>query len=437
MRSSGISLYVHGSPGISKSAVAQQSANAFGVAFIDFRLSQVAPEDIRGVPIPGEIDGMKGVLWTPPLVFPRDLDYEGVARADETGIAIIRFFNPKGNNGIPYCSAPQVVVETLTPGAQPEVDVRENRFVVTVRDDQGKRCEGSFHWRVTGNAQAILALEEFNSASPGVMAAAYQLILDRRIGDYVVPDGVMLLAMGNRDIDHGVTYQIGKPVANRFVHLEMEFNWDDWFVWASNNDISPEVLGYLSRYPQKTNDFDPDSPDLAFSTPRSWEFVSKILQRDPLPSADVLRALICGAVGDANGNEFVQHRRYMADMPDVDDILSGSVTTFKVSNPQYEMQIAYSLSVQLCYELRIRLRQIEKDYPGNLQDKRQFNKHPARVTWLAQADRAFAYAVQHFKPEVAILMARLSIINHALSFAPTLMPHFRGFLDDYQFALKQ
>src|SRR6185437_14110250 len=115
-------------------------------------------------------------------------------------------------------------------------------------------------------------------------------------------------------------------------------------------------------------------------TPRSWEFVSKILQRDPLPSADVLRALICGAVGDANGNEFVQHRRYMADMPDVDDILSGNVTTFKVSNPQYEMQIAYSLSVQLCYELRIRLRQIEKDYPGNLQDKRQFNKHPARVT---------------------------------------------------------
>lgn len=425
MRGTGISLYIHGGPGISKSAVALQIANEANIAFIDFRLSQVAPEDIRGVPVPGEIDHMKGILWVPPMVFPRDLDFESIDTIDT--MQTFRFFNPVGNNGIHYCTDPNVEIEVLTPNVHKIVETRLNSFTVQLRDDAGNPCTGSVRWRVTGPAKAILALEEFNSAPPSVMAASYQLILDRRIGDYLVPNGVMLLAMGNRDSDHGVTFQLAKPVANRFIHIEMEFNWNDWFTWAGNNHIHPEVLGYLSKWPSKTYDFDPDSPYHSFATPRSWEFVSKVISH-ATPSSEVSRALICGAVGDAIGAEFVQHRKFMADMPKIDDILSGKITTFNPSNPRFEMQISYSVSVQMCYELKERANAAERAYTGHLRD---FHKSPGRSQWLAEAERGFAYAIEHFRPDVTIMAIRLALIVHKMPL-PGSLPSLQEFLATYR-----
>jgi hypothetical protein len=431
MRDTGISLYVHGGPGISKSSVALQVANEENIAFIDFRLTQMAPEDVRGVPVPGEVDHMKGIIWVPPLVFPRDLDFEFVERIDDSGMQTFRFFNPIGNNGIHYCTDPVIEVSAPNSLVNIEVIVRPNSFTVQLRDDEGEPCYGTVICRVTGKARAMLALEEFNSAPPSVMAAAYQLILDRRLGDYVVPNGVMLLAMGNRDTDRGVTFQLPKPVANRFIHVEMEFKWEDWFAWAGNNGIHSEILGYLSKWPSKTNDFDPDSPQHSFATPRSWEFVSKIISGDTLPSKDTLRALICGAVGDAIGAEFVQHRKFMADMPDVADILDGKITTFKTANPQFETQIAYSVCVQMCHELRARASVVKRDYPGNEADA-NFNKFPARRQWLSEADRGFSYAIDNFRPDVTIMAARLSIGVHKLKFSPVYMPRFAEFCDSYR-----
>ena len=429
MRATGVSLYIHGGTGIAKSAIARQVANEENVALIDLRLSQLAPEDVRGVPMPGEVDRMKGIVWMPPLVFPRDLDFEGVDAVDDTGICHIRFFNPIGNNGVHYCTSPNIQVEATDPALKLEVERRVNSFVVQLRDDGGHASAGTIRWRVTGEAKAILALEEFNSATPAVMAAAYQLILDRRIGDYIVPDGVMLLALGNRDGDRGVTYQLPKPIANRFVHLEMEFSWDDWFAWAGKNHIHPEVVGYLSKWPSKVNTFDPDSPHLSFSTPRSWEFVSKIISgQQQSCQKPTLDALICGAIGDATGNEFIQHRRFMAEMPDVADILDGKVTTFMTTNPQYATQISYSIRVQLCYELKLRSVEIERSYQGP-RNKDAYNKYPPRQAWLKSADRAFAYAIDNFRPDVAIVAARLSVVVHRLNFAPSFMPRFYEFLD--------
>lgn len=430
MRGTGISLYIHGAPGISKSSVALQVANTENIAFIDLRLSQLAPEDVRGVPIPGEVDHMKGILWVPPMVFPRDLDFEFVAAIDASGMQTFRFFNPIGNNGIHYCTEP--LIEVTAPNQQVEVIVERhlNSFTVHLHDlDGGQPVAGTILWRVTGQTRAVLALEEFNSAPPSVMAAAYQLILDRRIGDYVVPNGVMLLAMGNRDTDRGVTFQLPKPVANRFIHIEMEFHWGDWFIWAGNNHIHPDVLGYLSKWPSKTNDFDPDSPHHSFATPRTWEFVSRIISQEHLPSPGTLRALICGAIGDGIGTEFCQHRKFMTEMPSIDDILSGKVKTFYTSNPQYETQISYSICVQMCYELKMRATVIEREYTGTKMD---FNKHPPRRVWLEQADRGFAYAIDHFRPDVTIVAARLSATVHKLQFAPSQMPRFTEFLNSYR-----
>ena len=85
-----------------------------------------------------------------------------------------------------------------------------------------------------------------NSAAPAVQAAAYQLILNRRVGQYKLPDNVLIVAAGNREADKGVTYRMPAPLANRFVHLELAVDFDDWFAWAVENKIHNDVVGYLT-----------------------------------------------------------------------------------------------------------------------------------------------------------------------------------------------
>lgn len=404
MRDTGVSLYVHGAPGISKSAVARQVADRHGIAFIDVRLSQMAPEDVRGVPMLGEIDGMKGVLWSSPLFFPRDLDYQRTEVVD--GTKVIRFFNPLGNNGIRYCTQPQITATSLDGTAVQIIDRKPDRFTVSLIG----KPSSTVTWSVTGKADAILALEEFNSAPPSVMAAAYQLILDRRLGDYCVPDGVMLLAMGNRDSDKGVTFKLPKPVANRFVHIEMVEHIEDWLGWSVMAGIHPDIVGYLARWPSKLLDFQPNSPVHSFATPRSWEMVSKIVSQTPAPAAEVVRALVCGAIGTAIGTEFLLHREFMEDMPDAQSILDGRTTRFRPKNAQHATQIAYSTAIQLLYLL--------KEKNAETADRKQ---------WCEQADRALAYMMSFFAPEVVVVAMRIGMLTYGLRFSSEHMPHFIEF----------
>ena len=91
----------------------------------------------------------------------------------------------------------------------------------------------------------VVFFDEMNSAAPAVQAAAYQLILNRRVGQYKLPDNVIIIAAGNRESDKGVTYRMPAPLSNRFVHLELAVNFDDWFQWAVDNQIHKDSVGYL------------------------------------------------------------------------------------------------------------------------------------------------------------------------------------------------
>ena len=106
----------------------------------------------------------------------------------------------------------------------------------------------------------ILFLDEMNSAAPAVQAAAYQLILNRKVGQYTLPDNVLIVAAGNREADKGVTYRMPAPLANRFVHLELAVDFDDWFQWAVDNNQHKDVVGYLQFAKKDLYDFDPKSP---------------------------------------------------------------------------------------------------------------------------------------------------------------------------------
>ncbi len=171
--------------------------------------------------------------------------------------------------------------------------------------------------------EGILFLDEINAAPPLVQASCYQLILDRRIGEYILPEGWFVVAAGNRNSDRAVTNRISSALANRFTHIEFEVSLDDWTRWAHENMIREEVISFLRFRPNLLHNFDPQRDEKSFPTPRSWEFVSNIL--NSMPENDILYELIKGTVGEGACGEFTGYLRIYKDLPDPDLILQGEL----------------------------------------------------------------------------------------------------------------
>jgi hypothetical protein len=236
-----------------------------------------------------------------------------------------------------------------------------------------------------------------------VQAAAYQLILNRRVGTYKLPDGVDVVAAGNREGDRGVTYRMPAPLANRFVHLEMKVDFDDWQDWATLNKVHPDVVGYVGFAKQDLYDFDPKSPSKSFATPRSWSFVSDLLNDDDTDN-ETLATLIAGAVGDGLGNKFMAHRKIAGRLPKASVILDGKVKDLQIK----EVSAMYSLTVSLCYELKDRA---EKK----------------AVKWDDMADCFFRYMMDNFPTELVVMGAKTALTNYDLPLDATKMKSFDEF----------
>ena len=166
-----------------------------------------------------------------------------------------------------------------------------------------------------------------NLAAPSVQAAAYQLILNRKVGTYTLPDNVLIVAAGNREADKGVVYRMPAPLANRFIHLEMKPEFDDWLEWAVNNNIHKDVVGYLTFSKKDLYDFDPKSPSRSFATPRSWSFVSELLSDDL--DENTVTDLVSGAVGEGLAVKFMAHRKVASELSIRPEILDGKITEMK------------------------------------------------------------------------------------------------------------
>src|SRR5215510_10806946 len=150
------------------------------------------------------------------------------------------------------------------------------------------------------DGEGILFLDELNAAPAMVQASCYQLVLDRKLGEYTLPDGWAIVAAGNRDSDRGATSRMPTPLRNRFVHLEFEVDLQEWCEWAIGAEIRPEVIAFLRFRQELLNAFDRDAN--AFPSPRSWEFVSRILDANADPAIEY--ELLAGAVGAGAATEF-------------------------------------------------------------------------------------------------------------------------------------
>lgn len=169
----------------------------------------------------------------------------------------------------------------------------------------------------------ILLLDEITAASPNVQAVAFQLTLERAVGEYRLPDNVIVMAAGNPAADYAMTARMLRPLANRMMHFNVVPDFESWRKWAIAHEIHPFVLGYLSYNNGKLYNQEGGSDDNAFATPRSWEFVSNLLKITEL-SPDQLFVQICGCIGIGDATEFVQWCKVYEELPDMEAIFRGS-----------------------------------------------------------------------------------------------------------------
>lgn len=255
------------------------------------------------------------MLWGPPGVGKSQL-VAALARRRGVPLVDIRLaqMEPTDLRGIPYRSADGEVV-WAPPAVLPRAD----------RDGRA----------------GILFLDEITSAVPTVTAAAYQLILDRRLGEYRVPDGWAILAAGNRHGDRGVTYQMPAPLANRFTHYEIEPDLDDWVAWAEGEGIDARLVAFLRFRPDLLFAFDPARAATAFPSPRSWAFADRALKKFGDAPA-LLAESLAACVGPAAGLALRAYLDHVRELPDPAAIVAGRVDAAPAA---VELQIAIATSL--------------------------------------------------------------------------------------------
>jgi len=243
-------LMIEGAPGIGKSDLIRQEAEARGWKLFDIRLPLMNPTDLRGMPT---VNREKRVAeWFPPAFFPQE------------------------------------------PGA-------------------------------------IIFLDELTTAAPMVQVAAYQLVLNRQLGEYKVPAGVPVIAAGNRGTDRSVVYEMPAPLRNRFCSITLDADFESWKSWALSKEMATEIVGYLNWKPQSLFNFDSHKTQGAFASPRSWEMTSRLiktLEKAGQVDWDTYRDMIEGVVGKGISHEFVAFCKLKNSLPDIDKILRGEKFEF-------------------------------------------------------------------------------------------------------------
>ncbi|ABA59406.1 conserved hypothetical protein [Nitrosococcus oceani ATCC 19707] len=232
--------------------------------------------------------------------------------------------------GPPGVGKSQILFQVADSFGVPLIDLRLSQLEPTDLRGIPFRIDHWVEWAIPSmlpnskrhGSEGILFLDELTSAPPTVSAAAYQLILDRQLGEYTVPEGWAIVAAGNRQGDRGITYTLPAPLANRFTHYEIEPHIGDWVTWAAHRSIDQRLIGFLLYRPELLFDFDPNQNPLAFPTPRSWEYAHRALQKfEDIP--ELLLETLQACVGPGAGLELKAFIDNMAQMPDVEAILRG------------------------------------------------------------------------------------------------------------------
>ena len=253
----------------------------------------------------------------------------------------------------------------------------------------------------------VLFLDELNGAAPATQAAAYQLILNRAIGKYKLPDNVVIAAAGNRETDKGVTYRMPKPLANRFLHYEVRVDFNDWFDWAVTNTQHSDVIGYVTTFKDDLYNFDASSAERSFATPRTWAFISDTIQDVEDFTEEEVTDMVAAGIGEGIALKFKAHRAVASQLPNPTEILDGKVKELKTDN----ISAKYSLTTALCYEL--------KDSFDNKKDE------------MNRFDNFLEFVQNNFEAEMVVMACTIALGKYAIRPKFNQLKNWKGFIAKY------
>lgn len=250
-------------------------------------------------------------LWGPPGVGKSDgINELAELLSDKTGKTVIvtdirlLLFSPIDLRGVPVADETRQFTDWLKPRI---LDLNPSKDIVN-----------------------ILFLDELSAAPQSVQAAAYQLTLNRAIGEHKLPDNTLVMAAGNRTTDRAVAYKMPSALANRMMHFDICVDFKTWSQWAiEKGNIHPYVLGYLSYDISKLYLEDKSIDEVAFPTPRSWMFVSNILNTlGELDDIGKCHSIISSCIGIGTTVEFIAWSKIYKDLPNTEDIFDGKVVNY-------------------------------------------------------------------------------------------------------------
>ena len=247
------------------------------------------------------------MLWGPPgigksqgvIQIAEGLEKQTGKRVEVTDVRLL-LFNPVDLRGIPTVNEDR----TLAVWLKPKI----------FQMDESENCIN------------ILFLDELSAAPPSVQASAYQITLDRTVGEHKLPDNCIVIAAGNRVTDKSVAYNMPKALANRLCHIEIICDINSWRDWALKKGLNHMVIGYLTANPSLLMDFDTESNSMAFPTPRTWEMVSNLINSVSDNPYEIF-SLIAGCIGMDMAAEFCQWCELYGKMPTIEMILTGKAKT--------------------------------------------------------------------------------------------------------------
>lgn len=265
------------------------------------------------------------MLWGPPGIgksqavrqIAKEIETESGKRVEVTDVRLL-LFNPIDLRGIPTSNADKTLAVWLKPAI----------FQMDPSDD----------------VVNILFLDEISAAPQSVQAAAYQITLDRIVGEHKLPENCIVIAAGNRTTDKSVAYKMPKALANRLMHFDVEGSFQSWKEWAISHGINEKVIGFLAFRQNYLMGFNSASDDLAFATPRSWELVSNILN-GVSDNVSEMYSLIAGLIGSGVAVEFRTWEKVYKDLPSIEDIFDGKMP----SMPQNTDAMYALTSAMTCY----------------------------------------------------------------------------------------
>lgn len=257
------------------------------------------------------------MLWGPPGIG-KSQAFRGIAKKLEeiTGKIIniidvrLLLFNPVDLRGIPSPYETEVV--------QPDGSIVKEKLAKWLKPQL-------FQMDPSSDVINILILDEISAAPLSVQAAAYQITLDRIIGEHKLPDNCIVVAAGNRVTDKSVSYKMPKALGNRMTHIEIGCDVDDWKKWAIPFGIDHRIIGFINWRNTSLFDFDPNNDNVAYPTPRSWEMVDKYLKQ--FDNINTCFPLIAGSIGLGAATEFKAYSKVFHKLPNIQAIFDGTETS--------------------------------------------------------------------------------------------------------------